>query len=75
LLMTSKSSLHETALNMLVRSTKMTSHDGKLFFCCCAMMNFLMDSCMLIMMKSIPFRTPTESCVGGSEVQTCLSID
>ncbi len=59
LLMRSKSSLHETALNMLVRSTKMTVHDGKLFLCCRAIMNFSTDSCMLLMTKSIPFGTLT----------------
>ncbi len=64
LLMISKSSLCETALNMLVRSTKMAVRDGTLFLCGCAMMIFLMDSCMLSMMKSIPFGTPTAKLYG-----------
>ena len=64
LLMISKSSLHETALNMLVRSTKMAACDGELFLCCCVMMILLMDSCMLLMMKSIPFGTPTAKLYG-----------
>jgi hypothetical protein len=64
LLMISKSSLHETALNMLVRSTKMAAPDGKLFLCCHANMNFFMNSCMLLMMKSIPFGTPTAKLYG-----------
>jgi hypothetical protein len=46
LLMISKSSLRETALDMLVRSTKMAAREGKLFLCCHVMMIFLMDSCM-----------------------------
>ncbi len=59
LLMVSNSSLHETALNMLVVSTNIAACDGKLFLCCCVMMNILMDSCMLSMMKSILLRTLT----------------
>ncbi len=64
LLMISNSSSRETALNMLVRSTKMAAHDGKSFLCCHAMMNFLMDSCMLLMMKSVSFGTPTAKLYG-----------
>ena len=64
LLMISKSSSREIALKMLVRSTKMAAPDGKLFLCCRAMMNFLMDSCMLLMMKSIPFGTHTAKLYG-----------
>jgi hypothetical protein len=40
LLMISKSSSRETALNIVVRLTKMAAHDGKLFLCCRAMMIF-----------------------------------
>ncbi len=64
LLMISKSCLCETALNMLVRLTKMAVRDGKLLLCCHAMMNFLINSCMLLMMKSILFRTPTAKLYG-----------
>ncbi len=64
LLMISKSSSRETALNMLVRSTKMAARDDKLFLCCCVMMNYSMDSCVLLMMMSIPFGTPNAKLYG-----------
>ncbi len=50
LLMISNSSSRETVLNMLIRSTKMAACDGKLFLCCHVMMEFAIDSCMLLMM-------------------------
>ena len=55
----SKSSARDTELNMLVRSTKIAAREGVCLCCCGWSMNFSMDSCMLLMMKSIPFGTPT----------------
>jgi len=54
----SNSSAHDTELNMLMRSTKNAAWEGVCLCCCGWLMNFLMDSCMLLMMKSIPFGTP-----------------
>ena len=49
-----KSSSLETMLNILVRSTKTAALDG-VFDCSCGlMMNFSIESCMALMMKSIP---------------------
>lgn len=59
LLMMSNSSSRETALNMLVRSTKIAALDGVSWRCCGCSMNFSMDSCIVLMMKSMPFGIPT----------------
>ena len=63
-LMMSKSSSRETALNMLVRSTKIAALDGESSLDWGETMNFSMESCMLLMMKSIPFGTPTAKLYG-----------
>lgn len=55
----SKSSCLETELNMLVKSTKMAARLGCSLRCCGLSMNFSMDSCIVFIIKSIPFGTPT----------------
>jgi len=55
----SNNSVLDTELNMLVRSTKIAAREGVCKWCCGWSMNFSMDNCMLLMMKSIPFGTPT----------------
>ena len=59
LLMMSNSSCRETELNILVRSMKMAALEGVSFRCCGLSMNFSMDSCMVLIMKSMPFGIPT----------------
>ena len=55
----SKSSARDTELNMLVRSTKIAALDGVRLFCCGELINFSIERCMDLMMKSIPFGMPT----------------
>ena len=57
--MMSKSSSLETLLNMLVRSMNAAARDGVSDRCCGVMMNLSMDSCIDLMMKSIPPLIPT----------------
>lgn len=57
--MMSNSSVRDTALNMLVRSTKIAALDGVKLFCCGELINFSIERCMDLMIKSIPFGMPT----------------
>lgn len=64
-MITLKSSALETELNMLVRSTKMAVRDGSSSCCWGWMMKRSIDSCMLLIMKSIPLGTPTAKLYGS----------
>ena len=55
----SKSSSLEIMLNIFVRSIKTAALDGVECCCCGLMMYFSMDSCIALMMKSIPPSIPT----------------
>lgn len=58
-LMMSKSSSRETRLNMFVRSMNNADREGVLFSDCGVMMCRSMESCIALMMKSIPPSMPT----------------
>ncbi len=62
--MMSKSSARETELNMLVKSTNTAACVGVLLFCCGCVMNLSIESCMDLMMKSIPLGKPTAKLYG-----------
>lgn len=55
----SKSSSRDMLLNMLVRSMNAAARDGSFDCCCGLMMYFSMDSCIALMMKSMPPLMPT----------------
>ena len=63
--MISKSSDRETELNMLVRSTNIAARVGVLLLCCGWVMKQSIESCILLMMKSIPLGTPTAQLYGS----------
>lgn len=57
--MMSNNSSRETLLNMLVRSMNRAARVGRRSLDCGMMMLRSMESCMALMMKSIPSLTPT----------------
>ena len=58
-LMISKSSCLDTELNMFLRSTKIAALEGSSLRCCGEVMNFSIDNCIVLIIKSIPFGIPT----------------
>lgn len=64
LLMMSNSSSRETLLNILVRSMKAAARDGIFDWFCGAMINLSMESCIDLMMKSMPPLIPTAQLKG-----------
>jgi hypothetical protein len=54
-----KSSVCETELKILVRSAKIDDHDRSEFCFCGKLINFSMESCMVLMMKSMLLGVPT----------------
>ena len=57
--MTSNSLSRDTRLNIFLRSRNTAALEGAWSFDCGTMMCFLIDSCMALMMKSMPWWIPT----------------